>query len=149
MKLQLRVDIPGKRQRLLTIAESVLVGRDDQAPLRINSREVSRRHCRLLVRPHRVILKDLGSRNGTFINEERVKARRRTLLSTGDGICIGPIRMSVRIVGDGEEPSAEAFDSELFSLQALEASEDPHEESSHDTLIESRLVDSESQFELD
>lgn len=59
------------------------------------------------------------------------------------------VSQTYRIVGDGEGSAVEAFDSELFSRQALEASADSHEESSHDTLFESRLMDLVSQFKLD
>lgn len=149
MKLHLRVEIPGKAEQLLRVTESVLVGRDEEAPLRIISRDVSRRHCRFIVQPQGVLLKDLGSRNGTLLNGERVEQKRRIVLSTNDVIEVGPVKMTVRIVSEGKQQNRALFESELFSLEALESSAGSEEESSHDTLIESRLVDSASQFKLD
>ena len=149
MKLHLRVEIPRKAEQLLHVTESVLVGRDEKAPLRIISRDVSRRHCRFIVQPQGFLLKDLGSRNGTLLNGKRVEHKRRIVLSADDVIEVGPVTMTVRLVSEGKQQNRALFESELFSLEALEAAAGAEEQSSHDTLIESRLVDSVSQFKLD
>jgi DNA-binding winged helix-turn-helix (wHTH) protein len=65
-----------------------IVGRDPGCPLWIDSSFVSRRHARLIVAPGAVMLEDLGSRNGTFLNGERISGRRT--LSQGDEIRVGP-----------------------------------------------------------
>ncbi|HBN77636.1 MAG TPA: hypothetical protein DD473_17855 [Planctomycetaceae bacterium] len=66
--------LTGKHQgKTLTLpADVVIVGRDPQAHIRVNSTEVSRHHCEIHVRGTDVIVKDLGSRNGTFINGEAI-----------------------------------------------------------------------------
>lgn len=77
----------GKRVRL-TDAETV-VGRDEEAKLRIASTEVSRQHCLLIASPDGVIVRDLGSRNSTFINGKPLVDE--TLLKPGDQLTIGPM----------------------------------------------------------
>lgn len=66
--------LTGKHQgKTLTLpADFVVVGRDPKAGIRVNSTEVSRHHCEIHVRGTEVIIKDLGSRNGTFINGEAI-----------------------------------------------------------------------------
>jgi len=47
------------------------IGRSAPAELVLEGGTVSRRHCRLERRDSRVVLTDLGSTNGTFVNGER------------------------------------------------------------------------------
>ena len=51
----------------------VILGRDD-ADIPVNDPEISRHHCMLEVRETYANLKDLDSTNGTFYEEERVRA---------------------------------------------------------------------------
>jgi pSer/pThr/pTyr-binding forkhead associated (FHA) protein len=50
----------------------VTIGRAVESDIVITSRRVSREHARLRREGWRVILEDLGSTNGTFLNDERV-----------------------------------------------------------------------------
>lgn len=65
-----------------------LIGRDPECFVSIPSTKVSRRHARLIVAASRASIDDLGSRNGTFVNGQRVKSERR--LRNGDAIAVGP-----------------------------------------------------------
>lgn len=67
----------------------VLVGRAESNDLVINAPEVSRQHARLARDSANLAVEDLGSRNGTWINGQRVsngKAR------SGDEIAFGTVR---------------------------------------------------------
>ena len=55
----------------------VLVGRAEEADIRIDSAAVSRRHARLFIEDDNVHLVDLESQNGTRVNGERLAGRRR------------------------------------------------------------------------
>jgi pSer/pThr/pTyr-binding forkhead associated (FHA) protein len=85
----------------------VAIGRHDSNDLRLNSRNVSNYHAEILVEPEGIVLHDLGSTNGTYINEERVRRRR---IAHGDRIRIGSNEIMVRLTngeGTGEaEPAA-------------------------------------------
>ena len=51
----------------------VILGREG-AEIALNDQEISRHHCLLEVRDNYANLKDLDSTNGTFFEEERVRA---------------------------------------------------------------------------
>ncbi len=66
----------------------VLIGRSKEANFRLTDRMVSRRHC--IIRPVKAgfyEIDDVGSSNGTYVNEERITGKK--LLSSGDKIRVG------------------------------------------------------------
>ena len=50
----------------------LIIGRVPGAQVRIEASGISRQHAELQVRPGKVVLQDLGSANGTLVNEERI-----------------------------------------------------------------------------
>ena len=78
-----------KGKTLALAKECVVIGRDPESDIRINSTEVSRRHCEVHVRGDHVIVKDLGSRNGTFLNGEAIFSEIKML--PGDTLHVGPM----------------------------------------------------------
>ncbi|MBI5249755.1 MAG: FHA domain-containing protein [Desulfomonile tiedjei] len=71
--------------------EQTMVGRHEKCDLRLVDSMVSRNHCIILKEGRRFVVKDLESRNGTWINGRRIKNRRS--LRTGDVIQVGPFRL--------------------------------------------------------
>ena len=67
----------------------VVVGRHRWCHVRIASPRVSRRHCRLALDRDGVLVRDLGSTNGTRINGRRVD---RGVLRPGDELSIADCR---------------------------------------------------------
>jgi pSer/pThr/pTyr-binding forkhead associated (FHA) protein len=67
------------QQREFTRPGRVVLGRasdcDVQLPPSLEFMEVSRRHCELEINPPSVQVRDLGSRNGTFLNGSTVGQR--------------------------------------------------------------------------
>lgn len=84
-----------KRNRLL-------IGRAEECDVRPLSEDVSRRHCEVIVGPAEVWVADLGSRNGTFVNGQRITEK--TQVSDGDIIRVGVLELKVSCT----DPAAKA-----------------------------------------
>src|SRR3954447_10947884 len=73
------------------------IGRHDECNLRIKSSQVSRKHCELFEKKGLLLVKDLGSSNGTIVNGKKVQGQR--VLEPGDELTIGPVQLRVSKVG--------------------------------------------------
>jgi pSer/pThr/pTyr-binding forkhead associated (FHA) protein len=69
---------------------TITLGRNTDCDISISSDEISRQHAKLQVVPDGVMVEDLGSSNGTFVNNQRVHGP--TLLKAGDELRVDTIR---------------------------------------------------------
>jgi len=69
------------------VGEGAVMGRGDQAEIRLEDPFASSRHARLVRQGGIVVLEDLGSTNGTYLNEELVSGPQP--LHPGDRVRIG------------------------------------------------------------
>jgi hypothetical protein len=76
------------------IEDSVVVGRSEQADVIITDPYASDFHLRMTAKEGRIVLSDLGSTNGTYVNGRRVTVP--TDLSRGDAVQVGKTVMEVR-----------------------------------------------------
>jgi hypothetical protein len=83
----------GTRREPLAVGTNV-VGREPSADVYINAAGVSRRHALLVVADEEVTVEDLGSKNGTFVNDIRVTGR--TPLEDGAELRIGVVPVTFR-----------------------------------------------------
>lgn len=79
---------PTGREHFLT-SDPVIIGRAVENDIVVTSRRVSREHARVERQGQRIVLVDLGSTNGTFLNDERVLAP--VELRDGDNVSIGDV----------------------------------------------------------
>jgi len=81
-----------------------VIGRAQDCHLQIPSKFVSRHHCELIVdgTDHVVRIRDLGSQNGTFVNNNVVTGECQ--LKDGDKVTVGCIPFEVHI---GDEPTTD------------------------------------------
>jgi len=80
-----------------------VIGRDPDSAVWVDAPVVSRRHARIVIGAASVTIEDLGSHNGTYVNDERCDGVRR--LAHGDQIRVGPASL---VVFDPPEPAATA-----------------------------------------
>jgi pSer/pThr/pTyr-binding forkhead associated (FHA) protein len=80
--------------RQFDIAQPTVIGRDNTADLVIDDSQASRRHARIEPTAHGAIVEDLGSTNGTFINDNELHGRAE--LSPHDELLVGITVMQVR-----------------------------------------------------
>lgn len=80
----------GKDTREFRIREDqVRIGRDPRAEVVLADQGVSRAHARIVRRGREFFLEDLGSRNGTLINDQRMPEKGARFLQSGDRVQIG------------------------------------------------------------
>jgi pSer/pThr/pTyr-binding forkhead associated (FHA) protein len=72
----------------------------DLTPYEAYSQGVSRLHATIRINPEKVMITDLGSSNGTRLNEEKLQPHRETQLEHGDMIVMGRFKIQVLIRQD-------------------------------------------------
>ncbi len=87
----------GQVKELPPMRLPITIGRAEDCKLRIPSPAVSRHHCELIEDDDELIVRDLKSSNGTFVNKERVSKPRE--LVPGDLLAVGAVVFVVRIDG--------------------------------------------------
>lgn len=100
-----------------------LIGRDPSCNLRPSSDLVSKLHCGLQILGSKVIVHDLGSKNGTFLNNERIEES--TEVHSGDLLRVGPLVFAIQTTrpnGDDPDPDLEREHDALSWLQEEETS---------------------------
>jgi DNA-binding winged helix-turn-helix (wHTH) protein len=91
--------IAGQR-RLLLVAGVNIVGRDAAAQVRLDDAVVSRRHARIAVNGTATLLEDLGSKNGTFLDGQRL-GQEPVTLRDGSRLAFGTVQVTYREAGGG------------------------------------------------
>jgi len=90
----------GQRKDVPITGPVTVLGRGEDCNLRLPVVDVSRRHCELRLSGDKLTVKDLGSSNGTYVNNKRIN---EAGLDAGDRLVIGPVVFTVQIDGRPEE----------------------------------------------
>ena len=106
----------GERRDFPIGAGTTVIGRKEDCTIRVPVREVSRHHLELRTTEAGVHFKDLGSANGTYINNKRAAKGK---LSAGDHLIVGPVVFTVQI--DGEPAEIRAVKTRLRTRAAAQA----------------------------
>lgn len=77
----------------ISIDRDMLVGRHQAADIVLQQSEISRKHAAFLLKEHALWLQDLGSSNGTYVNDVQIAAE--TLLKQGDIVQFASLKFSV------------------------------------------------------
>jgi DNA segregation ATPase FtsK/SpoIIIE, S-DNA-T family len=80
--------------RFFRLAGVSTIGRDPSAGIVLDDAEVSRRHAVVSVEERGVVIQDLESTNGVFVNNERIDEQRA--IAAGDRVQIGATQLEVR-----------------------------------------------------
>ncbi|MFV1966690.1 MAG: FHA domain-containing protein [Pirellulaceae bacterium] len=78
----------------------VLIGRSLDASITLNDRWVSRRHCEIVLCDDRLMVRDLGSKHGTFVNDCGIS---ESPLLPGDRLTVGLSTFVASYEIDGEK----------------------------------------------
>src|SRR3989442_14712458 len=93
--------LTGRTYELKT--DKTTVGRVSDNAFEIPEASVSSHHCELTLRGNDLLVKDLGSTNGTFINGEKIE---EAVLKPGQTLRVGMIEMRLEI-GDAAPAAAQ------------------------------------------
>src|SRR5271154_1881638 len=79
----------------------MIVGRKDDCDLRLDHKSISKQHCVIVKTDGILLLRDLGSTNGTRVNGQRV---RRAALLPNDRVNIASLAFRVEFSDEEEAP---------------------------------------------
>src|SRR5437763_10342363 len=83
------------------VKDLIVVGRKEECDLRLDHKSVSKMHCVIVKTDGLLLLRDLGSTNGTRVNGQRV---RRAALLPNDQVSIANYKFRVLFGPDEVEP---------------------------------------------
>jgi sigma-B regulation protein RsbU (phosphoserine phosphatase) len=101
-----RVLSADRGERRLPLQAKTIIGRDEDADVFVADHLLSRRHAAIELRTEGCFLIDLASKNGTFLNGQRVTEERQ--LSEGDVIALGSVTLVFEQRPAREAPAAPA-----------------------------------------
>lgn len=84
--------------------EKFLIGRAKECALRAGSEAISRQHCAITRTETGYTVKDLGSRNGTHVNDQRITAE--VPLVAGNELRVGPLKFRIDVIAEKPEKAA-------------------------------------------
>lgn len=120
----------------------LIIGRSSRADLQIDQESVSRNHCEIVGDNNRYLIRDLGSTNGTYVNDELVE---EASLRDGDQIKIGRTIMKFITSGNIEAQ----YHEEIYRLMTIDGLTQVHNKRYFEELLErevSRSVRYDRQF---
>ncbi|MGE0711337.1 MAG: protein kinase [Planctomycetota bacterium] len=85
----------GPLERALAPGERLVLGRGEDAPLRLFDGQASRHHLALEAAHDGVVVTDLGSSNGTFLGQERLPPRTPRRLPWGSALRVGALSIEL------------------------------------------------------
>lgn len=96
MELKLKVLVGAQSGHEIRVAgPKFFVGRAEDCQLRPRSDLISRHHCVIVIEEQFVVIRDFGSKNGTYVNGERVVSEVK--LNDTDVLRIGPLEFQVSL----------------------------------------------------
>ncbi len=106
--VRLRVTEGNARGTEIEVEDEFLIGRQEEGAGTLGEDiEISRRHARIRrTPPHGCVIEDLGSTNGTFVNERRITGPEP--LSVGDRVRVGETTLVVQFSADPTPTPTEA-----------------------------------------
>lgn len=128
VEVRLVILSPSGTHRTLVKRLPLLIGRSEEARLRIAQDSVSRRHCELVERDGDVVVRDLKSTNGTLVDGVEIAAETDVPVVSGMVIKVGGVSFKVEygtggttVAADVAAPSSAATERETVPLVGGEA----------------------------
>lgn len=132
MVVRFHVVLPAANRRTLTVRLPILLGRGEEAKFRIQHHLVSRRHCEFFEHSGHLYVRDLGSTNGTFLDEQQVPPSTQTVVVPGATVRVGGLSFTVDYRPTPTEDSTGVIDAQRApeTVAIEESREENREENS-------------------
>ncbi len=92
--------------KTIRLSSETLIGRSPECKLRIASGQVSRRHCLITVDDLHVLVRDLGSANGTRLNGQTIDPEVDVSIPPGSTLVVGPLKFVVQFTPPRDDDTA-------------------------------------------
>ncbi len=96
----------GGERREIKVTGLITIGRSPEATVQVDDKTLSREHTQVYLHGGRVCVRDLGSKNGTYLNGSLVK--QPEVLKQGDRIKVGPATFIVVLEAGDTLPAVQA-----------------------------------------
>ena len=106
LAMQVRLEVAHQKANVkrVVLKQDAVIGRSAECSLRIASSLVSRQHCKFTISEESVLLRDLGSSNGTFLNGARLTPEQDYEVEPDSQLSVGGVMFVVRF--DAPPPPA-------------------------------------------
>ena len=118
----------GETQRLDFDSEEITIGRIDENDICLPKGNISKKHTKIVVKDGKIIVLDLKSTNGTYVNGKKLAGPQ--VVTPNDKIYVGDFILNVEPPGD--EAALEVPPPEEPLPEELPHEEQPHEEPPHE-----------------
>ena len=141
MNVQLVVATGSRTGQVIPIhGDRFVVGRADDCNLKPRSELISRYHCEIFREDGEVFARDMGSKNGVFLNDHQITETNQ--VKHGDKLTIGPLEFFVNIIVEAKPqklPKVKSVSDAVARTVALqsESSQQDQEDSIADWLLAS------------
>jgi pSer/pThr/pTyr-binding forkhead associated (FHA) protein len=104
--------------KTFALTGTMVIGRQNDSDIPVAAEEISRHHARLQVTPEGVLVEDMSSANGTFINDKRVQSG---LLKPGEELRLDTVRFL--LVAPGMDAKQQATAARAEPAKTAEAAQ--------------------------
>lgn len=134
----------GGRQagKTISIEKQFLVGREQDCHLRPKSDLVSRHHCVFTLDDYTLRVRDLGSTNGTLVNNERLEGQQ--VLKSGDRVRIGNLEFEVVLSDTAEAGLAPEQEYQADEDSRILTPENAHQSAS-ETMVDMKIPNTDQE----
>jgi len=102
---------PSEGKEITIPVSKFFIGRGEDCHLRPKSDAISRHHCAIIITDSQIAIRDFGSKNGTFVNDQRVE--NVTILNNGDNLVVGPLSFKLMLdhsLGGTKQPKIQSVE---------------------------------------
>ena len=102
---------PNEGKEITISVSKFFIGRGEDCHLRPKSDAISRHHCAIIITDSQIVIRDFGSKNGTFVNDQRVE--NVAILNNGDKLIVGPLSFKLVLdhsLGGTKQPKVQGVE---------------------------------------